>query len=102
VYDTTVRGRRTAGNWEDERKVLAAWAAALPKPLGLMAGYDVLGRILRVEKVKQPLAETDWTLDQIAPVAGFKHTSYLSVAFLRETGLAPGEYRATHRPRMAQ
>lgn len=45
------------------------------------------------KRVKQLLAETDLTLEQIARSAGFPHPEYLSVAFKREQGMTPGAYR---------
>jgi LacI family transcriptional regulator len=54
--------------------------------------------ILRVQmdRVKWLLAESDCSLDQIAQRTGYKTQSHLSVAFKRETGVTPGEYRKTH------
>jgi LacI family transcriptional regulator len=54
------------------------------------------GEILRVrmERVKQLLAETDLTLEVIADRTGFRHVEYLSVAFKRETGEPPGRFRS--------
>ena len=49
---------------------------------------------LRVEKVKQLLRETDWSLSAVALKAGFRHPEYLSVAFKREVWMTPGAYRA--------
>ena len=50
---------------------------------------------VRIERVEQLLRETDWSLAAIALKAGFRHAEYLSVAFRREVGMTPGEYRAT-------
>ncbi|QDT01989.1 Xylose operon regulatory protein [Rubripirellula lacrimiformis] len=47
----------------------------------------------QVDRVKQLLRETNMTLEQITPLAGYRHTERLSVAFKRETGITPGEYR---------
>jgi LacI family transcriptional regulator len=47
----------------------------------------------RLKRVKQLLSETNLTLGVIADRAGFKHTEYLSVAFKREIGLSPSQYR---------
>jgi LacI family transcriptional regulator len=51
--------------------------------------------ILRVqmERVRCLLAETDYALEEIAAWTGYKSQSHLSVAFKREFGLTPGEYR---------
>jgi LacI family transcriptional regulator len=48
---------------------------------------------VQMEQVKCLLAETDYSLEQIAHRTGYKTQSHLSVAFKRETGLTPGEYR---------
>ncbi|MEI7729800.1 MAG: DNA-binding transcriptional regulator [Verrucomicrobiota bacterium] len=55
--------------------------------------------ILRIQfnRVKQLLTETDLSLALIAERAGFQHTEYLSVAFKREFGLPPSEYRTLNR-----
>ena len=60
-----------------------------------LLGRTVNEEILRVRvgRVMQLLEDTDWSLDQIAEVSGFKRASYLSVAFTRETGRTPGDYR---------
>lgn len=47
----------------------------------------------RLKFVKQLLEETDLTMMDIAFRSGFKHTEYLTVAFKREIGVAPSEYR---------
>ena len=48
---------------------------------------------VQIERVKCLLTETGHTLEQIAGWTGYKTQSHLSVAFKRETGLTPGEYR---------
>jgi LacI family transcriptional regulator len=53
---------------------------------------------LRLERVKQLLAETDHSLERIATLAGFDHPEYMSVAFKRETGQTPGRYRRQAKP----
>lgn len=54
---------------------------------------------IRIERVKQLLAETDHSLERIADLAGFNHPEYMSVAFKRETGMTPGQYRRRARPK---
>ncbi|TWU35039.1 AraC family transcriptional regulator [Novipirellula artificiosorum] len=51
----------------------------------------------QIERVKQLLRETDMTLEQITPKAGYSHKERLSAVFKRETGEPPGEYRRTKR-----
>ena len=53
---------------------------------------------VRLNRVKQLLVETDLPLDQIAERAGFPHVEYLSVAFRREIGVPPSQFRAQNRP----
>ncbi|WP_437225922.1 substrate-binding domain-containing protein [Planctomicrobium sp. SH661] len=48
---------------------------------------------LRIDRVRQLLSETELSLAEIADLAGFTHVEYLSVAFKRETGLSPREFR---------
>lgn len=69
--------------------------------------HDTLNRspheeILRVqlERAKRLLDESDFTLERIAGLSGFQHSEYLSVAFKRELGLTPGDYRRQVRPRL--
>jgi LacI family transcriptional regulator len=51
-------------------------------------------RRIQIERIKQLLAETDFTLEHIAELSGFKHPEYMSVLFKRETGQTPGKYRS--------
>ena len=55
-------------------------------------------RAMQLKRVKQLLAESDLSLDQIAPLAGYAHPEYMSVVFKRETGQTPGKYRAECNP----
>lgn len=64
---------------------------------------DALGRsphyeILRVQldRVKGLLTQTSLPLKEIAEMASFNNPNYLSVAFKREMGVTPGEYRDQH------
>jgi LacI family transcriptional regulator len=62
--------------------------------------HDALGRsphyeILRIQldRVQGLLRQTSLPLKTIAEMAGFNNANYLSVAFKREIGVTPGEYR---------
>ncbi len=62
--------------------------------------HAALGRtphdeILRVklDRVRSLLGRTKLTVEEIAAIAGFDHSEYLSVAFKRETGMTPGTWR---------
>lgn len=49
---------------------------------------------VRLNRVKQLLAETDLPLYLVAERTGFEHAEYLSVLFKRETGRTPSAFRA--------
>ncbi len=48
---------------------------------------------LRLERVKDLLADTDWTLAQIAERTGFKYSEYLHTVFTQKVGMPPGRFR---------
>lgn len=48
---------------------------------------------LRLERVKELLADTDWTLASIAERTGFKYGECLHSIFSQKTGITPGEFR---------
>jgi LacI family transcriptional regulator len=48
---------------------------------------------VQLKRIKQLLAETDLSLEQIAERAGYKHPEYMNVVFKRLTGQTPGRYR---------
>jgi LacI family transcriptional regulator len=48
---------------------------------------------LRIERVKELLADTDWPLAQISERTGFKHSEYLHTVFTQKTGTTPGKFR---------
>lgn len=48
---------------------------------------------VQIARVRQLLRETDMTLEQIAPLAGYSHKERLSAVFRRECGQSPGTYR---------
>jgi LacI family transcriptional regulator len=48
---------------------------------------------LRLERVKELLADTNWTLAQIAERTGFKYSEYLHTVFTQKVGVPPGRYR---------
>ena len=49
--------------------------------------------VARIARVKQLLTETNLSLEQLAPLAGFYYKERLSAVFKRETGETPGQYR---------
>ncbi len=52
---------------------------------------------VRLNRVKQLLADTDLSLEEIAARTGFAHPEYLSVTFKRETGETPRDFRGNLR-----
>ncbi len=62
-------------------------------------GQTILDAItaVRMQRVKQLLAETDLSLTDIADRAGFSYVEYLSTSFRRETGESPSSYRRKFR-----
>jgi len=53
---------------------------------------------VRLDRVKELLVETNLSLEQIAERTAFAHVEYLSVAFRREIGIPPSQFRAENRP----
>ncbi len=47
----------------------------------------------RIQRVKEFLSETDYAIERIAQLVGYCTQSHLTVAFKRETGMTPGEFR---------
>ena len=50
-------------------------------------------RRVRLERVKQLLADTDMPIPSVAAASGFGSREYLARAFKQETGLSPRQYR---------
>lgn len=50
-------------------------------------------RSMQMKRARQLLAETDLSLEKIAPLVGLSQASYLSHAFKREVGESPRDYR---------
>jgi LacI family transcriptional regulator len=53
---------------------------------------DEIDRV-RLQRVKQLLLETDFSLARIADLSGFKHPEYLSVVFKSQTGQTASKFR---------
>ncbi len=51
---------------------------------------------IRLQKAKTLLSNTQLSVKEIAERCGFAHVEYLSVAFKREIGQTPTEYRSSH------
>ncbi|QHT58531.1 DNA-binding transcriptional regulator [Paenibacillus lycopersici] len=76
------------GHFGISRRVLES---RFQKALGRTPHDEILS--VKLKLVKRLLEETKLPLAAIAERAGFKHTEYMSVAFMRETGIRPGRYR---------
>jgi LacI family transcriptional regulator len=74
------------------RRVLEA---RFQKLLGRSPHTQILA--VKLDRVKQLLADTDLSLAAIAERSGFKHVEYLSVAFKRQMGLTASEFRSGQR-----
>ncbi len=81
-------------------------ASSLPKRMLERRFNKVLGRgpfaeirRVQVERIGMLLAQTDKTLEAIAPECGFQNISHMSVAFKKITGKTPGAYRRQFRSR---
>jgi len=66
--------------------------------------FKALGRspkaeIIRIQlnRIKQLLSETDFTLMAVAQMTGFKHTEYMCNVFEKRAGMTPGECRKRNR-----
>ena len=59
------------------------------------AGTTIKAEItrVRVSRLKQLLADTEYPLLQIARMVGFAHVEYMSTMFKEHTGETPGQYR---------
>ena len=70
----------------------------LERRFARLLGRTLKAEILRVrlDRVKQLLIETDWPLSRVADRAGFLFPEYMNVAFKRELGVTPGEFRRQH------
>ncbi|MCA9261710.1 MAG: helix-turn-helix domain-containing protein, partial [Planctomycetales bacterium] len=50
-------------------------------------------RLTQLRRIEELLRDTDLTLSEIAQLAGFAHTEYMSVVYKRMTGRPPSEAR---------
>ncbi|QDU56951.1 XylR family transcriptional regulator [Aeoliella mucimassa] len=48
---------------------------------------------VRVNRIKQLLADTDYSLTEIAGLVGFAHVEYMSTMFKKHSGETPAQYR---------
>lgn len=50
-------------------------------------------QVLRIERAKQILLDSDWDIGRVANAVGYKRHASFSVLFKRTTGLTPNEFR---------
>lgn len=50
-------------------------------------------RNLQMQRIKELLRETDYTLANIADLVGFEHPEYMCVVFKKTTAMTPNQYR---------
>lgn len=60
-----------------------------------MVGHTVYDEITRcrIDRAKQLLAESDWSIARIAEASGYAAPKQLSIAFRREMAMSPRDYR---------
>jgi LacI family transcriptional regulator len=80
---------------EDVVRAVGVHRATLTRRFEKHLGRSPKAEIMRLqlERVKQLLRETDFTLSHIADLAGFRHAEYMSVMFKRKVGQTPGAFR---------
>jgi len=54
-------------------------------------------RNLQIQRIKELLRETDYTLAHIADLVGFEHPEYMCVVFKKCTNMTPNHYRQRNR-----
>ena len=80
---------------EDVMRAAALSRTVLERRMKALIGRAPGEEINRVRfaRVERLLAETDFTLDEIAARTGFAHTQYMAEAFRKRAGITPGEFR---------
>jgi LacI family transcriptional regulator len=86
---------------DDVLEHLAVSRSMLQRLFRKEMGVTILDAIsaVRMQRVKQLLAETDLSLVEIADRAGFCYVEYLSASFRRQTGQTTSSYRRKFRNR---
>ena len=85
---------------QDVSKKVGMSRSLLEKRFRLYVGRSpqVEIRHAQINRVKQLLLDTDYSLYQIAELTGFQHPEYLSVVFKRLTGINPSVFRKKNNP----
>lgn len=95
-----IREHATEGiDVSDVLKAVPLSRSTLERRFARALGRSPKDEILRVRlnRAKELLAETDFSLALVAEKVGFEHTEYLSVIFKKKTGLTPGQFRTQSR-----
>jgi len=53
---------------------------------------------VQINRVKELLVASDYTLEQIAGLTGFNHVSHMCVLFKKRIGVSPGKHRSRNEP----
>jgi LacI family transcriptional regulator len=69
--------------------------STLDRRFAQFTGTTVKAEIIRtrLERIKQLLVDTDYTLSTVATMVGYAHVEYMSTMFKQFTGETPGQYR---------
>ena len=91
IRENACRGIRT----EDVAKHVALSYSTLKRRFRKVLSRSIHDEIIRIRmnRVRELLAETEMTLEQIALATGFHHTEYLGVVFKSQTGMTLGQFR---------
>lgn len=79
----------------DVLRAVPVYRRRLERRFRAVLGRSILDEIRRahIEVAKRLLAKTDLTVIEVAERSGYSNATLLAVAFRRETGMTPGQYR---------
>lgn len=86
-------------NVQDVIKAVPQSRRLLEQRFKKLIGRTPHEEIIRVQldRVKDLLSRTNFSLEEVAERAGFSHVEYLSVVFKREIGMPPSKYRTLNK-----
>lgn len=99
-----IRGHACSGaTVKDAAKAAGLSERTMERQFIKILGHSPKEEILRVRlnRAKQLLAETDFSLAWIAEKIGLEHTEYISRIFKKKIGITPGAFRARAQSAMA-
>lgn len=90
--------RHTKFKLRDFQRIAGLKSRGLSKAFTLKLGYSpgVLLRAARLEMASNLLRKQNISIEVLARRCGYRSTNSLWVAFKRETGITPAQYRAMH------